>query len=214
MMFFPPRWKVCLFPNEGTYHGIHCCILFFMSHIPSHHFLSGIFQCSNSWGHHEEEYTGDIMKMFEWVLLSAVTEKGESAAIDGGSIGHMRNNTLGIHNGIIWNEWGSWKKTHHFNRDIILQRRSPKHTSYHFYTPICGDGTRTTFLNTLVLVYVQYMFRAWFILFMGYHYTTSDFPSLGTHMMTTIQWGEFFKHRIIKMALSKQMRGLTPYFTK
>lgn len=114
---------------------------------------------------------------------------------------------------------GEVGKKHHFNRDIILQRRSPKHTSYHFYTPICGDGTRTTFLNTLVLVYVQYMFRAWFILFMGYHYTTSDFPSLGTHMMTTIQWGEFFKHRIIKMALSKQMidplfhkmMGFTPY---
>lgn len=50
------------------------------------------------------------MKMFEWFLLSAVMEKGESAAIDGGSIGHMRNNTLGIYNGIIWNEWGSWKK--------------------------------------------------------------------------------------------------------
>ena len=50
------------------------------------------------------------MKMFEWFLLSAVMEKGESAAIDGGSIGHMRNNILGIYNGIIWNEWGSWKK--------------------------------------------------------------------------------------------------------
>ena len=60
------------------------------------------------------------------------------------------------------NLWG-WRK------DNI-----PKHT----FVGICS-------------VYVQYMFRVWFLLFMGYHlFNQRKYQSLGTHMMRfTPYWG-------------------------